>query len=507
MWRERLEEISSWPRLARALWFLTVGLLFALFAFQHLPSASMGELALDDAGTWGVATRPLWTVFTLPTEFHSQPPLYYLVLHFLCKISDAPWFLRGFSFACTLAAVAYVLFRAQHVSLLARVAFSLLFMSGELGDYMASAVRVYGMASLLATVSFVLFIRVLSDPDRRLVRLYALATLAALYTNAFVVPMLPIQLLWLGGACLLATRREGWRRGFESFRGRLLAAAIIVAGYLPYLGFALYYQLRKYADSAAPSRYHGPLRLEVYWTTFRDFFLFPETLLWVVLGLMAMGLVVRAARRKWDGFLWLTLAVVQVAFVWTFINGRSLLWYQTKYMLTAYIAVCFLSALAVAHLPRLVSRGIWLLLPFALGTLAYDRYGKCAEFFAHERPLGYFQSFHKALLEAPGKKVVFFDIGYDGQHLEYQVRNNPEITVATMRGRGWASGGDARLDPGYVERVIAGNAAHTRCFYYVVAVPNGPYDRTFAPQMRKLGYAQTRTLWVAGRSTPEYCRP
>ena len=508
MWRAHLEEISSSSRLARVLWFLTLGLLVVLFACLHLPGVSQGELILDDAGTWGVAMRPWLTVFTLPTEFHSQPPLYYLALHFLCKIGDAPWLVRGFSFLCGLGTFAYVLLRAKPLSLLARVAFALLFMLGDLGDYVSTAVRPYGMAALLMTISCILFIRLMTEPlDKRLTLAYAVATLAALYTNAFVVVILPIQLAWLIGVYLWRTGTVGYRRAFEQFRGRLLAGVAIGVGYLPYLLLALHYQSEKYTGLRAPQRDRGPLRLSLYWSVFHEFFLFSKAYLWMLAGLMVLGLTIRLARKKWDGVLWLSLGVAQIAFVWSFVNGHSLLWFQPKYMLSAYLAICFLVALAFAHLPRLVSRGIWLLLPLALGYLVQERYGKCAEFFARPRPLGHFQLLHKTMLDVPGRKVIFFDVGYDGQHLEYQARNTPEIEVATMRGTGWASGGDNHLDPAYIERIIAEHAADTPCFYYVIASPRSPYATTFEPRMRQLGFTPGRTLWVAGQRTPEFCRP
>jgi len=507
MWPDRLDEISASSTLARVVWCLTLALLLALFVFLHAMGVSQGELPLDDAGTWGVATRSLGTVFTLPTEFHSQPPLYYLVLHFLAKVSDAYWVLRGLSFVCCLGLVAFVLFRAHELNLLSRVAFSLLFMSGELGDYLSTSVRPYGMAALLVTISFVVFTRLLGEPSRRLVVAHALVTLAALYTNAFVFTILPLQAAWLLGTYAVYTRLHGRRPAFERFRASLIGMAAVVVGTIPYLAMAWHYQSKVYAAAASASRYHGPLRPEVYWFAIRDFFLFPRYQLWLVIGLVAVGLAVRVAHKKWDALLWLCMGVTQIAFIWSFVNGRSLLWFQTKYMIAAYLAICFLAAVAFAHLPRLACRGIWLVVPIAVGWLAYGQYGKFSAFFAHARPLGYFQEFHKTLTEQPGKKVVFFDIGYDGQHLEYQVRRDRDIVVATMRGSGWASGGDNHLDADYVARVIDGSWGATRCFYYVVAAPAGPYQRIFIPRMRHYGYAQKRTFPVAARPTAEFCRP
>ena len=104
MWRTRLSEISNDPRLARALFYAAALSISFLHLFKHGTRIDHAELWLDESSTYGVAVRSLGTVFTLPTEFHSQPPLYYLLLHLLCKLSSARWVIRGLSwFSCLLS--------------------------------------------------------------------------------------------------------------------------------------------------------------------------------------------------------------------------------------------------------------------------------------------------------------------------------------------------------------------------------------------------------------------
>ena len=91
MWRERLSEICSRPAVARAIWIATALLISWLHLFVHGTRIDHSELDLDESGTWGVARRSLGVVLTLPTEFHSQPPLYYLILHGIIQISSSTW--------------------------------------------------------------------------------------------------------------------------------------------------------------------------------------------------------------------------------------------------------------------------------------------------------------------------------------------------------------------------------------------------------------------------------
>ena len=70
----------------------------ALVLLAHLlltlPHLNKGELDLDEAGTFIVSTQPLHDVLTVPTTFHSQPPLFYLVLGAVARVADSEPVLR-----------------------------------------------------------------------------------------------------------------------------------------------------------------------------------------------------------------------------------------------------------------------------------------------------------------------------------------------------------------------------------------------------------------------------
>jgi hypothetical protein len=76
-----------------------------------------------------------------------------------------------------------------------------------------------------------------------------------------------------------------------------------------------------------------------------------------------------------------------------------------------------------------------------------------------------------------------------------------------MRGRGWGAAGDNHLDPAYVVSTIEKNAANTRCFYYFLADPAGPFATAFVPTMTRLGFKEVARLpETHGRQVPGYCR-
>ena len=79
-----------------------------LLLFLRGTGISDAELWLDESSTYGTAVRSFGTVLTLPTEFHSQPPFYYLLLHFALKLSSARWFIRGLSWLSCFLLVQFV---------------------------------------------------------------------------------------------------------------------------------------------------------------------------------------------------------------------------------------------------------------------------------------------------------------------------------------------------------------------------------------------------------------
>jgi len=158
-WSRRLGELCSNRRAAYYLWLAIAVAISLLHLFTNTLGIRHSDMSLDDAGTWGIANRSLATQLTLPTEFHSQPPLYYVLLHVLLYFSSAPWFLRGISWTFCWILMLFVLFGWHELDLISRVAFCLFFLGAGMTPYFASCVRPYGLACLLTVAASVAFLR------------------------------------------------------------------------------------------------------------------------------------------------------------------------------------------------------------------------------------------------------------------------------------------------------------------------------------------------------------
>jgi hypothetical protein len=485
MWKGRLTEISVHPRLARAIWWSTV----VLLAVYHLFLArgiGTSELWLDESSTWNVAHRPLLSVLSLPTAFHSQPPLYYLVLHVLMKVSDARLFLRGWSWLCVLGLLQYVLLCVDELSLLSRAFFCLLFLSSALPGYLSTALRPYGMAALTTFVSTILFLRMLREPTKKAAIRYGVAALVMLYTMAFDVWVIVIH-----GACWTAhlafqTVTEGPRAVWTRRRASVLAMPAIAVGYLPYLWMAVHFQYQKNASADLSYALQSGHQFFIA----NEFFAFAPSVMTGLYAFIVLGLWGELRARRFSSLVWIGIAVGQVAFVVYFMYGRNAIGPTGRYMTPAFPAVCMLAALGFEQLSARPARLVWQLVPLLLLYLVWPLYVPFRAYLKDPSPIGEWGRLRRAILGRPGDAAVFFDVGYGGQDFQYVVRHDPRIRTFTMPGERGNAGGDNHLDPEYILRSIAETHETVRCYYYQVIRGDGVYARTFVPEMRRLGYSE-----------------
>lgn len=478
-------------------------LLAWLHLFLHVPGIDFTDLPLDDAGTWGVAHRPLRELLTLPTEFHSQPPLYYWLLRAVMTFGSAAWYLRGFSWLWCLAFLLYVLLAFDELSLLARAALCFVFLRAELTNYLSTAVRPYAMAACLTLVSLVQLGRLIASPSRRRAIGYAAVTLAMLYTMAFEIAVLLVQGLVVVAILAVELVRSGWGTTWPRRRTLVLAMAAVCVGYVPYLAMAVHYQLRANAVDNLPK----VKALATYEGVIAEQLRFAPAVVTLLLVLAAIGIVAELRQRRPAVLAWALTVPGSIAFVWYFISGRSPIGPQPKYATPALVSLCVLAAMGVHHLTVRYARVAWGVLVAYLALTSWASYQTFHAWAAAPRVVGPFEQMHREVAVQPGRKVVFFDVGYDGQHFEYVIRHDPTVTTATRRGPGWASGGDLLTDD-YVRDTIAATEATTRCFYYHVERADGPYARVFVPEMQRRGYVPAPPVTpVYRRNVVGFCRP
>ena len=504
IWTGRLSELSRNSTFARALWLAVAVLISWLHLFMNTLRITHSDLLLDDAGTWGVARRSLATLVTLPTEFHSQPPLYYYLLHFLLNISSSPWFLRGISWVFCWLLLLFVLFCWHELSLLSRLAFCLIFLFSNLAPYLSTCVRPYGLAALLTLVSSVTLLRLARQPTSRRAVVYAAWTIAMLYTMAFEVAVLLVHGLVVVAVIVGNLAR---RNRVETLRrSKILALTMLAVGiaYTPYLLLAYHFQYRSNpTDTLAIV-----LRLGTYAGTLQEQFGFSTEINLILGTLAALAFVGELCRKNWLVGLWPLLIVGPIAFVWYFISGRSPIGAQAKYMMPALLAVCALTALGFEQVRPAIRRGFWPVLVVSLAVLVASKFPAFDRFMKSGPDLGPWALLHQELQHFPGKKLVFFDVGYEGQRPAYVTREDPDVTYGTMASRSWASGGDNHLTNEYVTHTILRSSAECRCFFYYLEWPDGPYAEAFVPTLDALGYRRTSSLpscW--GHVVIGYCRP
>ncbi len=502
-WTKRLPELSRYPRLARALWVTVAILVSWLHVFMNTLNLTRTDLILDDAGTWGVARQSLGTLLTLPTEFHSQPPLYYVLLHFLLDVSSAPWFMGGISWFFCWLLILFVLFAWHELSLFARVGFCLAFVFATMTGYLAMCVRPYGLATFLTLVTCVTFARLLRAPSRRNGIIYGCWATAMAYTMAFEVAVLLVQgLVVLAGsvAGFVQQPRAGVLRRTKIW---LLTMLAVAAAYLPYLLLAYHYQYRPNLQDTVPRVFN----LAVYTGTLREQLGFSPDLLACLLGLAVLGLVGELRRRNWGVLAWPLLLVGSIAFVQYFIVGRSPIGPQPKYMMPAMLAACALVALGLEQLRPRVPRLFWPVLVVLLAWLAQVKYPTWKGIMRAGPEVGPLTQFAGELQRYQGTKIVFNDVGYESPRHAYVTRDDPSVVYATMAGTGWAAGGENHLTDDYVRTIIDQHVLDAACFFYILWDADGPSRRAFVPAMERYGFRHVAPPETAeGHPVIGYCR-
>lgn len=484
---------SSWsPTLVVA-----AALIIAASIFLTVPQLSKGELDLDEAGTFLVSTRPLADVLTVPTNFHSQPPLFYLAVRAVAELDDNEPALRMLSWAFMLALALSVLLWARELSPIARIVAVAVLLLSEYGRYIGVEVRPYSMAALFSCWSCLCFWRLAKSPTAKWWWAYVAVTSVMAHSVAVASWIIAAQGLALAVMVIFGARRDGLRSALH--RQRLLVFAFAIAGliYIPYVVIVW--------------RLHGAVSHPSALSSLRDalnprYFVSGPIYLTKAaygLGFVALGAGVYAVwdgiRRRdlFVGFLLLIVAV-QISLTHGFLAGRSA--FAFRYLAPAFPALCLLVGIGADSLLQRFRAGdmavaIAAVVMLVLGVASF------LEGRGQERPAPW-RRLHSDLTRFPGQKVVFFDVGWEGQRLQYETRHDSSVSVMTDPGTGWATGG-IYLSPDYVRRVIRQRAPKTSMFFYQFdsVYRRSTFDSAFVPEMQRLGCVRQYM-----RDVPSYTR-
>jgi len=480
-----------------------LGIAFVLVVLVHLfrngQGLAMKELSLDEAGTWGIAVQSFWRNCTLPTEFHSQPPLYYFLLHLLVKFGESEIYMRATSWLFCLAVAGYAILGLREINPLSRVVLAAFFVLNPLTNWISRNVRPYALAALAGFFSLVFFVRVFEESSRKRAIAYVVATTVMLWVTPLAVWTFASQILFALVVFGLGMRRHGFRATLDRYR--LLAKAMVATGllYVPYFLMAIHYQLKP-GPGLVPAL-QAALNQQNLVGVLEGFALLAPPFSLAVVGLILLALVVELTARRATVLVWLMVAVGHIGFAYGFLLGRTGVYYH--YMTPAYPAFCYLAALGFHHLTEGASRHAFKVAWVVLFLLALAHFDSFRASVAAPMPDEGWRRVRAALATIPGQKVIFFDTGYNGQFLEYYARKDRDLVFATMKGTGWASGGDNHLDPGYVQGVIREHGTGPVCYLYRVEEgPLSQYLATFVPEVSALGYTEMPALEGFAR----YCR-
>lgn len=508
--RERVAELHPNRRVAWAAFGAVGVLLTLLHVFLNWKGIDSKELWSDEASTYVVSAYPPSRIASLSIDYHSQPPLYYLILHLLSFVSDGERFLRGFSWACCLALLGFVLAGLDELRLPARFAWGMLFVANDFTHYLAQEVRPYAFGALASFVSTVLLLRLLGSPtDRRLGLGYGLAVFATVTCLTWNAWVLVAHAVLIGLHGLGAVPRRGLRAALREWELPVVAAgaaALALALFVDSLrrSPAYAHRMKEAHSTHLLATLKETAHLDLYRGVFDKYAGVAAPFSWFLFALATYGLAVEARRRNPVVVLGLLMTFGQVAFVELVAKGHVAI--SLRYHLPAFAVFLFGVAIGVHHLlGRRPKSAAGVMLAVALGFTVHA-YPAFAQSVAAPSRVDNWRRLHAALRGVPGKKAIFFDTEGYGQMLMYVARHDPDLLFLTngyeyVSGKGIAAGGKT-MTKEYVLASVRANEASQRCFFYALDRRHGsvrggpatPFGSAFVPAMEAAGFRDVFTL-------------
>lgn len=505
--RARIAELHPSRRLAWGLFLAACALVTLLHLFVNGLEIDHKELWIDEASTYLVARYPVLRIVSLSIEFHSQPPLYYVLLHCLTWLGSGEVLIRGLSWLLSLGLVAFVMIELNELGLAARLGFSLLFIVNPHTQFLSHELRPYALSALSTFVASVLFLRLLRRPhDRRLALLYLGAAWIMLYALAFDVWTMAAHGLFGGAAILLTFPRKGLRDTVRTMWPIVLTLATLGALYLPYLLYVLAHEPPSGAKPKLARVLAEAVLTEHHVSAVRRFTSLPGAAALALQLLALFGLLRKLIRKEGQALFWWLLFFGQIAFCYGFMLNKIPVAF--RYLTPAFPALLMSMAIGFDCVvgPRLSRVVMPLLLLVSLGFVI----GTARPFWAYlhaPRPATNWRRLQAELAKIPGEKGLFFDNGHYAQMLEYAARDDRSLHFYSnhyedIPGTAMSAGGDF-MTGAYIDKVLAEHAKETRCFFFsrdkrgARKERNRPvhvYEDSFVPAMERLGYKESFKL-------------
>ncbi len=507
--QKRVLDLHSSAPVAWIIFSAILVLISLLHLFNNGLNINHKEIWGDEASTFIQSQYPLGTVLTVPTKVHSQPPLYYIILHFTSQLGSSEAALRGVSWTLCLLLIYFVLIELNELSILARVLFCSLFVFNDFTLYLAQELRPYALAACLSLISSVLYLRLIDGPrTRRLVAAYIVVTIAMLYSLAFDVWVFAAHGFYSVGLLAMRWKRDGLREMLRSHGAHIGALVAVSIAYIPYLLLVAKHHIKTGKPSLTGSL-SAMVKVSNYTGILGKF-----TQGWgpISLLLFAVALYGLARQPRSKIPFWILLLFGQIAFVYGFLSGR--LYVLPRYATPAFTVLLLLFAMGaealLQHKPR--PRFLWLTSLLTLTAVAASIWPAFAAYLRAPVPASNWRRLYAELRKIPGKKTIFFRTGNYSVMLGYLARHDTDITFLAgptfeppPPGLPCPLGGDMITKP-YVRAMVAKHGADTQCFFYSqdkrLHGKDTIFEEVFVPAMKELHYDEAFRLVSRDVSDP-----
>lgn len=177
---------------------ITFFLILILGILLRIAALNGHDFWFDEALTYHFAKLDLASLLTVVAA-DNNPPLYYILIHFLLKISSNEIFLRLPSLVASILTVA-VLWRLSPIA-------ASLFSVSPLAIYIGTEARLHSLATFLGILSYYFFLNVLKKSNLKNIALFIITLTFGIYTQYYLalllIPLLIItffkkgRLLWI----------------------------------------------------------------------------------------------------------------------------------------------------------------------------------------------------------------------------------------------------------------------------------------------------------------------
>jgi len=178
-----------------------------------------------------ISSRPTISGVLDAATTEPHPPLGYLTLHFMLRISDNPMFLRSIAYLPGVGLIPMLYLLGRRVSgTAAGLAMATLVAFSHGAMMLSEVLRTYMLATFFVTVGLYAFFAYMQERRAKYLYLYSAAMTIGLLSHFFViVPLASIGLVWLHRAALSErSRGETIRAGLANLPSVVVAAGLYV---------------------------------------------------------------------------------------------------------------------------------------------------------------------------------------------------------------------------------------------------------------------------------------